>query len=730
MSGALLIAVRLHDGRYHGARDWPPAPARLFQALVAGVGLGGPLLATECEALRWLERKCEQAPPIIGAPTAWFGQQVMLYMPNNDLDRVGGDPHRTAEIRTAKKFFKPHVFDPAIPFLYAWSLDATEGNEPNPHVICTLADRLYQFGRGIDMAWAWAELLDGNELDARLASYEGRIYRPSGGGEARLLCPQRGSFASISVRYRAYGTRLGLGDPGKQLFTQPPKPRFAQVAYESQPRRQTFALCKKPFGGSFFPYAQARAYELVMWIRDEAVQRLRKTLPARHVEIERVLIGRKADGSNDGPASERVRIVPLPSIGHEHVDRGIRRVLVEVPSGCALGAEDVWWAVSGIDHVNTDTGEVDFVITPADEDKMLPRYLEQSRVWRTVTPAALPEQTKRRRIDPTRRLEEPKGGDERMQEQRRAAGAVVQALRHADVRAAARMIRVQREPFERQGARADAFAEGTRFAKERLCHVEITFDAPVSGPLVIGDGRFLGLGVMAPVSHTPGIHVFAIEAGLLDAPVPEQVSRALRRAVMARAQGVLGPSERLPAFFSGHEHNGSPVRSERTSHLSFVFDEPRGRLLVVAPHVLDRREPTREEKKNLAVLDQALEDTWELRAGLAGHLRLRAMPLDLDTDPLTVPSRTWESSTMYCATRHAKKVTAADALCADIRAECRRRGLPEPAVTVLETRGMSGVGLMGRARLFFQVAVPGPIFLGRSRYSGGGVFAASISLPC
>jgi len=36
----LVICVRFHQGRYHGrpqgGADWPPSPARLFQALVAG----------------------------------------------------------------------------------------------------------------------------------------------------------------------------------------------------------------------------------------------------------------------------------------------------------------------------------------------------------------------------------------------------------------------------------------------------------------------------------------------------------------------------------------------------------------------------------------------------------------------------------------------------------------------------------------------------------------------
>ncbi|GAB4122352.1 MAG: hypothetical protein Kow001_20390 [Acidobacteriota bacterium] len=64
-------------------------------------------------------------------------------------------------------------------------------------------------------------------------------------------------------------------------------------------------------------------------------------------------------------------------------------------------------------------------------------------------------------------------------------------------------VRVQREPFEHNGARVEPFAEGTRFDKHRLWHVEIEFREPVIGPLVLGDGRFLGLGLMAPVGSPP-----------------------------------------------------------------------------------------------------------------------------------------------------------------------------------------------------------------------------------
>jgi CRISPR-associated protein Csb2 len=704
--------------------EWAPSPARLFQALVAAAARGATLDEDAREALVWLEGR---HPPIVAVPQMCVLQRIAVFGPDNDLDAVGNDPIRVGEIRSPKTT-QPKLFDPNAAFLYGWEMADADDSEDHAQTVCRIADRVYQFGRGVDMAWASGEVISREELDALLWRHRGPVYRPAPGSAGRALaCPAPGSLASLSIRYAKGRERFRVAsaeEPGKQLFSQPPKPRFTQVAYESPPRRRVFALRPGASHTAFFAYAQARACELVVWIRDEAARRLRETLPARHAEIERVLIGRKVDGADDGPTFERVRIVPLPSIGHEHVDRGIRRVLVEVPSGCPLRAEDVWWAISGLELVSAGTGEVHFVITPFDSDRILLRYLEPSHSWRTVTPAALPEFARRRRIDPARRAEEAKSGEERIEEQRRTAGAVVHALRHADVRIRAEVIRVQREPFDRNGTRVEGFAEGTRFAKERLWHVEITFGSAISGPLVIGDGRFLGLGVMAPVAKTHGIHAFAVESGFAGTPNPSDVARALRRAVMARVQKVLGDKP-MPTFFSGHEPDGSPARSDSSSHAAFAFHPISSRLLVVAPHVLDRREPSSEENRHLTVLEEALVDLRELRAGPAGRLALRSEWIDVDTDALTAPSRTWESVTPYLLTHHAKRVDAAEALCLDVLADCRRRGLPVPAVTPLETQGVPGLGLLGRARLVFAVAVRGPILLGRSRYTGGGLFSAT-----
>jgi CRISPR-associated protein Csb2 len=723
---ALVLYVRLHDGRYHGEGDWPPSPARLFQALVAGAGLGGPPKADEQEALRWLEN---QEAPLIAAPRAWKPRRdVLFYMPNNDSDRIGGDPQRMARIRTATKIFRPYFFDAETPFLYAWPLEGAPEDDGFARVICSLAERLYQLGRSVDLAWSWGEVLDHDRMDKLLAAHHGDVFRPSAGKSGTTLsspCP--GSLESIERRYRAYGERFRYLEDGSVVFRQPPRPRFRTVAYESPPSRVLYELRGPSREAAFAPWPLTQVAALVVRLRDGAVERLKRALPARSAEIDRVLVGRRPDGTNDGSPEDRVRIIPLPSIGHVHADVGIRRVLVEVPPGSLLRPADVHWAFSGLDVADAQTGEIQAVMTPSEDDEFLRHYgLEGEhphRVWRTVTPAALPEDARRRRIDPSRKRDEPKAGHESVGERAWATAAVCRALRHAGRRAGVEAVRVQREPFEGNGARVEAFASGTRFAKERLWHVEVSLEAPVSGLLTIGDGRFLGLGVMKPIMTTIGIHVFAIESGMIGIPEPEQLARSLRRAVMARAQAVLGEKP-LPAFFSGHEAGGGPAREERSSHLAFTCDLARSRLVVVAPHALDRRAPIREEMRHLAVLDEALQGLRELRAGSVGHLKLRRAWLDEERDPLVAPARVWESVTTYVVTRHARLGDASAALTVDIAAECRRRDLPVPAIKPLHVQGLASAGLSGRARLVFPVATSGPLLLGRSRYMGGGLFAS------
>ena len=82
---SLVISVRFDDGRYHGRPDWPPSPARLFQALVAGAANGEMLAIANRSALAWLELL---EAPVIAAPAMRLGQGFTNYVPNNDRDTV------------------------------------------------------------------------------------------------------------------------------------------------------------------------------------------------------------------------------------------------------------------------------------------------------------------------------------------------------------------------------------------------------------------------------------------------------------------------------------------------------------------------------------------------------------------------------------------------------------------------------------------------------------------
>src|SRR4051812_43821261 len=85
MPGAFLLSVRFHDGRYHGSGEWPPSPARLFQALVAGAARGKTLTEDDRRALAWLELR---DAPVIASPPMRVGRGYKTYVPNNDRDTV------------------------------------------------------------------------------------------------------------------------------------------------------------------------------------------------------------------------------------------------------------------------------------------------------------------------------------------------------------------------------------------------------------------------------------------------------------------------------------------------------------------------------------------------------------------------------------------------------------------------------------------------------------------
>jgi CRISPR-associated protein Csb2 len=297
---------------------------------------------------------------------------------------------------------------------------------------------------------------------------------------------------------------------------------------------------------------------------------------------------------------------------------------------------------------------------------------------------------------------------------------VRRALRHAGITTKASVAAMQREPFHPRGELAASFAAGTRFAAAMLRHVELSFPEPLHGPLVLGSGRWLGLGLFAPVVEPPCVFAFDIIEGLVAEAAPA-LTFALRRAVMARIRDHTG-SERLAPYFTGHAPGGEVLRAGNHAHLAFAYDHRR--LLVIPPHTFEARPVTRSEREHLATLDAALAGLTELRAGAAGLLHLRAADPGLEDDRLLATAACWRSVTPYAVTRHAKAGSAAEAITQDVRAECRRRGWPEPVCEVSDIHALPQGCLGATVTLRFAAARSGPILLGRTAHKGGGLFHA------
>ena len=245
------------------------------------------------------------------------------------------------------------------------------------------------------------------------------------------------------------------------------------------------------------------------------------------------------------------------------------------------------------------------------------------------------------------------------------------------------------------------------------------------GPLVLGDGRYLGLGLMCAVDRMPGVLAFAIKGGLA-ALDPALVARAARRAMLARVQAALPPGRSLPTYVTGHEDDGSPARSGIHRHISVVPDLSRRRLLYIAPSWLQRTGVNwREVSRDHAGVEGALEGMAVLRAGRAGRLTLAPSTVETERDPLFAPSREWQSVSDYRVTRHRRRLGDAGALTADAVVELDRIGWPAPVgVEVLSVRRGARGGLSGRLRLTFATAQEGPLVIGRTAHTGGGLFAA------
>ncbi len=463
----LCISVTFLDPLFHGRADgspeWPPSPMRLFQALLAGAhtGVRGRVWSNQREdAFRWLER---QAPPRIVTPTTAIASRVTYFVPNNQ-----SDAHLERQTRLTAKVVQPHRMNDGDTVHYVWKIEPDDRS--CAEAICRESRGILALGWGIDQV-----IGEGRIVDQRgVAALAGRTWVPTRtyrSADRLWRVPIEGSLENLEEVYASFVERTST-----PTYRPPEAPhRFATVHYQangSLPPRP-YAIFELPEGVDFHPGQTAAVAGMLRSLAYERAQLDEHAFPgfsdryvAGHVE--------KTDGA-------RFSYLALPTIGHRHADGRIRRLLVAEPLG-GEGTHARWaqqWLRTRplLDEDGDNRGQLLDLWRPASRE-VIKQYVGESRAWTTVTPIILP------------------GFDDGRQE--KAEGLVLKAARHAGMPIEAiDDLTLRKAPFWPGALHPRSYMAPEYIRHYSRWHALIRFRQPVGGPLALGAGRHVGLGLFA-----------------------------------------------------------------------------------------------------------------------------------------------------------------------------------------------------------------------------------------
>ena len=546
------IEVNFLTGRYVATAynnrqegEWPPHPARLFSAMVDAWADRDEHEQQEGRILEWLE---EQEPPAIAASGAEHRRAVSHFVPVNDATVVGtawqerryrqiqqleseldhamassGERSRKAqsirtrimksrnvesqvtkvgttnpstalamfpEQRMRQERFFPSV-SPVIPRVtYLWNAVLSDESR---QALDDLLARVTRLGHSSSLvscrlidSLPKATLIPGAENGTSL-----RTVQPGQFKELERLFERHGGNGARSLPFTV--TSYGMGDDS-------PK--------EADPRRRPntageWIVFELEHGSRWLPVT--RAPELASAMRDAVIRHAVTPLSA---EISGI-------GPDGAPVdTPHLAFLSLPFVGPRHADGRVMGVVLSIPDGVSeAGRQAIYRAVGTWER---DSADRHLTLRLADEsvEVRLTRLLETAEAWTlqsqawsrealrwiSVTPLALPRHPGRL-----------SGGTAtaRAKAWRSAEKAVVASCEHVGLPAPVNLhlslsplIRGARHvrdcpPFQRKGKQGEV-------VRRQLVHVALTFDEPVHGPLMLGAGRFGGLGLMRPLPKSRG----------------------------------------------------------------------------------------------------------------------------------------------------------------------------------------------------------------------------------
>lgn len=459
---SVSVSVELLTGSYDAAQvgdqrlaEWPPHPARLFCALVAAARD-----AADRAALAWLE---SQPPPVVLAAQASWTQARSAYVVTNTVDARGGSQTHPGRRNGRRERVTAVPSVPRVQFVWG-DADPADGVA---EALDRMARRVPYLGRSTGIAVVSASAA---AAGVPAPAVDGCVvFEPCGPTEAdvSLRVPYPGYLAELDVLFEA-------DEPTWQAA------RF--LGYKI--RRPVVE--KVPDAPSVYSDVVVLGFA---GLRPEGrlaaqfTQALRRAVLARAGDdAPPVLHGHGADGR------PHVAFLALPHVGVEHARGHLLGLAVAVPDLPAEERRQIISAVLGLRRSGDDglcelsvrgIGTVELSYEPGlvrPWSVRPERWRRGSTRWVTATPMVLDRF--------------PKNGDEDIEVLR--ACRTIGLPDPVDIQAS-------REPLLPGAARMRPNDLPERLRGRLFRHVALTFDRKIAGPVLLGAGRHLGVGLLAPV---------------------------------------------------------------------------------------------------------------------------------------------------------------------------------------------------------------------------------------
>jgi CRISPR-associated protein Csb2 len=485
----LHLEIELLTGVYRaslpdGSRaEWPPHPERVFSALVQSWGDGG-RRADERAVLEWLEGA---APPEIEAthvPPEHERVAPTVYVPPNDAG--GGDLEALPERRKRQgRTFRAVV--PADRFVrFRWREAPRGGVE----ALTALGQRVSSLGHSSSLVrFAFTTADVPVALDT---------YRPDLDGEHSLRAPYAGRLDDLERWFAP--THEGVGQ-------ERPRSRHA-ISYTrvtgSNDRTQR---PQSVFGGpenwvvfEEFDKQSREAGRPDILAFAHVARRVRDAFMSLGPQPPIELIS--GHGASGGPsAAPHMAVVPMANVGFGRSEGDLLGFAIVLPRQCDGDARRVFLKTLG-DFVRFEKGRalaqlqlstrmnwtLARVVDPERSSLHPDRWCASSRSWASSTPVILDRHPEKGDVVEEARLIAAACGNIGLPQPE-----VIEIHKHSALRGAT-------SAYPGKGGGADwSFPQTSSLRDRPRRHVVLRFEQPVTGPVLIGAGRFQGFGACLPI---------------------------------------------------------------------------------------------------------------------------------------------------------------------------------------------------------------------------------------